>query len=103
MADGILVWGAGAIGGSVGAWLKRAGHDVTFVDVAAGHVAAIRGDGLRITGPVEHFTVAAPAFTPSELDGTWRRIFLAVKAQHTEAAVRALTPHLAQDGYVLSL
>src|SRR5215469_10280247 len=103
MAERILIWGAGAIGGSVGAWLKRAGHDVTFVDVVAEHVAVIRDRGLRITGPVEEFAVTAPAVLPDELTGTWQRIFLAVKAQHTEVATRALTPHLAQDGYVLSL
>ena len=103
MPERILVWGAGAIGGSAGAWLKRAGHDVTFVDVVPDHVAAIRGTGLRITGPVEEFSVTAPAVTPDEVTGAWRHIFLAVKAQHTEAATRALTPHLAQDGYVLSL
>ena len=103
MPERILIWGAGAIGGSVGAWLKRAGHDVTFVDVVPEHVAAIRDTGLRITGPVEKFTVRAPAHMPDELPGIWQRVFLAVKAQHTEAAMRALTPHLAQDGYVLSL
>jgi 2-dehydropantoate 2-reductase len=103
MVARILIWGAGAIGGSVGAWLKRAGHDISFVDVAPEHVAAIRGQGLRIVGPVEEFAIAAPAFRPEELVGTWQHIFLAVKAQHTEAASRALTPHLAQDGYVLSL
>jgi 2-dehydropantoate 2-reductase len=99
----ILVWGAGAIGGTAGAFLKRAGHDITFVDVVADHVAAIRTAGLRITGPVDQFTVVAPAFTPAELQGEWDMIFLAVKAQHTEAATRALMPHLSQDGYVLSL
>ena len=103
MADGILIWGAGAIGGSVGAWLKRAGHDVTFVDVVPEHVAAIRTDGLRMTGPVEEFTVQVPAVVPDEVEGVWQRIFLAVKAHHTEAATRALTPHLAQNGFVLSL
>ncbi|MFZ0021343.1 MAG: ketopantoate reductase family protein [Acetobacteraceae bacterium] len=103
MAERILIWGAGAIGGSVGAWLKRAGHDITFVDVVPEHVAAIRDTGLHITGPVEEFIVHASAFTPEELTGTWQRIFLSVKAQHTEAATRSLTPHLAQDGYVLSL
>ena len=101
--DRILIWGAGAIGGSVGAWLKRAGHDITFVDVVAEHVAAIRDNGLRITGPVEQFSVKAPAYTPDQVDGVWTHIFLAVKAHHTEPATRALTPHLAQDGYVLSL
>src|SRR5215471_19304363 len=103
MAERILVWGAGAIGGSAGALLKRAGHDITFVDVEPEHVAAIRGPGLRITGPVEQFAVTAPAFASADVRGTWQRIFLAVKAQHTEAAARALTPHLSQDGYVLSL
>ncbi|HTW68653.1 MAG TPA: 2-dehydropantoate 2-reductase [Acetobacteraceae bacterium] len=105
MAEQILIWGAGAIGGSVGAWLKRAGHDVTFVDVVAEHVAAIRdrSQGLRISGPVEEFTVTAPAFTPAELSGRWQRIFLAVKAQNTDAATRALAPFLADDGAVLSL
>ncbi len=99
----VLVWGAGAIGGSVGAWLRRAGHDITFVDVVADHAAAIAGPGLRITGPVEEFSVRAPAFTPDTVEGVWTHIFLAVKAHHTEDATRALTPHLAQDGYVLSL
>ena len=96
----ILIWGAGAIGGSAGAWLKRAGHDVTFVDVVPEHVAAIRdpAHGLRITGPVEQFAITAPAFTPAELSGRWQHIFLAVKAQNTEAATRALTPFLADDG-----
>jgi len=28
-----LIWGAGAIGGTLGAYLARAGHDITFVDV----------------------------------------------------------------------
>ncbi len=101
--DPILVWGAGAIGGSVAAWLKRAGHDVTVVDIEAAHVEAIRTTGLRITGPIDEFTVQMPALVPAQVGGTWKHIFLAVKAHHTEAACRALTPYLAQDGYVLSL
>jgi 2-dehydropantoate 2-reductase len=99
----ILVWGAGAIGGTLGAWLVRAGHDVRFVDIVPEHVAAIRDCGLRITGPVDQFTVRAPAFLPDEVTGSYRHIFLAVKAHHTETATTALAPHLAADGAVLSL
>jgi 2-dehydropantoate 2-reductase len=97
-----LVWGAGAIGGTLGAHLARAGHDVTFVDRAGEHVAAIRSAGLRITGPLAEFTVRAPAFAPEELDGTFEHVVLAVKAQDTDAATRSLAPHLAPDGYVVS-
>jgi len=101
----ILVWGAGAIGGTVGAALVRAGHAVAFVDIEAEHVAAIADParGLSIEGPVDPHRVVAPAFTPETVRGVFRRIFLCVKAHHTEAACRALLPHLAPDGYVLSL
>ena len=62
MPSRILIWGADRAPDR--AWLKRAGHDISFVDVVPEHVAAISGDGLRITGPVEQFTVAVPAFLP---------------------------------------
>ena len=103
MSDPILIWGAGAIGGTVGACLARAGQDVTFVDVVLEHVERIRSAGLAITGPVEGFTARAPALLPGEVQGTWRQVYLAVKAQDTAAATRALLPHLAPDGFILSL
>ena len=101
--DPVLIWGAGAIGGTCGAYLKRAGHDIGFVDIVPAHVEAIRTTGLSITGPVEEFAVTAPAFLPEQVGGSWRHVFLAVKAQDTERATRAITPHLAPDGYILSL
>jgi 2-dehydropantoate 2-reductase len=97
-----LIWGAGAIGGTIGACLARAGHDVTLVDVVDEHVRAIRHDGLRITGPLAEFTQTLPAFTPDELRGEWDTIVLATKAHHTEDATRALAPHLAAGGCVVS-
>lgn len=97
-----LVWGAGAIGGTMGAYLARAGHDVTLVDVVAEHVAAINRGGLRLTGPVEEFVQRMPAFTPDTVVGEWDSIMLATKAQHTEEATQALLPHLAADGCVIS-
>src|SRR4249919_2121412 len=97
-----LIWGAGAIGGTLAAHLARAGADVTLVDTVAEHVHAIARDGLRVTGPIDAFTVHVPAFTPQTLSGTWDEIILATKAHHTGAAVRALLPHLEADGYVVS-
>jgi 2-dehydropantoate 2-reductase len=97
-----LFWGAGAIGGTMGAYLARAGHDVTMVDTVAEHVAAIDRSGLHITGPIATFTARVPAFTPDTLAGEWDTIILATKAHHTEAATRALLPHLGNSGCVIS-
>lgn len=99
----VLVWGAGAIGGTMGAYLARAGHDVTLVDSVAEHVDAMRREGLRISGPIDEFTVRAPAFTPETITGTWDTIMLATKAHHTADATRALVPHLAPNGCVISV
>lgn len=102
MDDPILIWGAGAIGGTLGAYWARAGENVVMVDIVPEHVQACRTDGLSISGPVETFAQIVPSVTPDELDGRFSRIVLAVKAQATEAAATALARHLADDGYVLS-
>ncbi len=102
MSEPILIWGAGAIGGTIGAYLVRAGEDVLFVDSAADHVAAMQSTGLTIEGPIEHFTLPVRAALPAQVEGWFSRIFLCVKAHHTEAAAQALKPHLAEDGSVAS-
>ena len=101
-ADPIVIWGAGAIGGTIGAYFIRAGHDVLFVDQDAAHVDAINKTGLVIEGPIDQFTVKARAATPEHVTGVYSRILLCVKAHHTETATKQLAPHLAADGYVAS-
>jgi 2-dehydropantoate 2-reductase len=98
----LLIWGAGAVGGTIGAYLARAGHPVVLVDVVAEHVAAIRERGLRIEGPIDELTQPIPSFTPDQLQGRHRRAVLCVKAQHTAEAAAAMRPFLAEDGYVVS-
>jgi ketopantoate reductase len=46
----IAVIGAGAVGGSFGVALAKAGNDVTFVARGA-HLAAMRARGLSVLGP----------------------------------------------------
>jgi len=98
-----VVVGAGAIGGTIGARLVRSGHSVLFCDADSDHVAAINGRGLTLEGPVDEFTVRAPAVAPGELPAELGSVLLAVKAQHTEEALREIAPRLAPDGFVVSL
>jgi 2-dehydropantoate 2-reductase len=99
----LVIWGAGAMGGSIGAALVDAGHDVLFVDQDRDHVAAMNRDGLRITGPVVEATVPAMAVHPDQVEGTFSTILLCVKAHHTAGAVAQLAPHLADEGAVVSI
>jgi len=101
--DDLVIWGAGAIGGTIGAYLARAGQDPLLVDVDAAHVSALNAGGIRITGPIGEFTVPVRAVTPDRFEGPLRRVMLAVKGQHSDAASRAIAPLLTADGAVLSL
>ena len=81
----------------------RIGERVVFVDSAHDHVAAMRAEGISITGPIAEFRVPVTAICPDQLDGPYRRVLLCVKAQDTESATKMLAPHLAPDGYIVSV
>ena len=102
MTESILVWGGGAIGGTIAAYWARAGIDVLLVDIESDHVTTCRSRGLEISGPVEEFVVRIQAVTPDEELGRFSRVILAVKAQHTRAAIEMIRPHLTADGFVVS-
>lgn len=102
-----LVVGAGAIGGTLGAHLIRAGHDVLLVDAAPEHVDAVARDGLSIEGRTT-FTVRGRAVTPQELAQALQgrvpeAVLLAVKARHTAEALEPLIPLLGPDSFVVSM
>lgn len=101
--EDLVIWGAGAIGGTIGAALARAGKNPLLVDAAEDHVAAMTAHGLKITGPHESYTTPVRAATPGDVRGPLRRVMLSVKSQHTRDAARQIAPLLAPDASVLSL
>lgn len=102
----IAIAGTGAVGGTTGAYLRRAGHEVLLVDGWHQNVEAIRRDGLTLKGRDEDFRVEARALHLDELahlDEPLDVVLLAVKSYDTEWMVRALLPYLAPDGCIVSL
>jgi 2-dehydropantoate 2-reductase len=98
----LTIIGAGAIGGTIGAHLIRAGHDVLLCDADPEHVEMINRRGLTVEGPVENFTVAAKAVTPEGLPQRLERVAIAVKSHHTSQAAELVRDRLAPDGYLVS-
>ena len=86
-----LIYGAGGIGGTIGARLHQAGRDVTLLARGA-HLEAIQAKGLQLADPDETVTLpitavgdpAAANLQPGDV------VVLAMKTQDTEAALRAL-------------
>jgi 2-dehydropantoate 2-reductase len=86
-----IIYGAGAIGGAIGARLFQHGQDVVLIARGA-HLQAMLQRGLVVESPVE--TVTLPISTvghPSEIrfrDGDV--VFLCMKSQHTLQALEDL-------------
>lgn len=96
--------GAGGIGGSMAAWLSRAGTDILYVDAVPEHVRAMNEKGLTIRDPEGgDFNVPVRATLIDQLNEPLEVVFLATKAQHIPGAMERIAPLLRKDGYVVSL
>jgi len=99
----VAVIGTGGIGGPLGASLARAGQDVTFVARGA-HLAAIRRNGLRITGDRGESLVApAQATDDPAAIGPVDLVLFCVKLWDVEAAGSAIRPLIGSDTAVIPL
>jgi 2-dehydropantoate 2-reductase len=86
-----VIYGAGAIGASIGSCLHSLGRDVVFIARGA-HLAAINNNGLLVRSPDGDSTVRIPAVgTPADAGiAEGNVILLGMKTQDTAAAVQAL-------------
>jgi 2-dehydropantoate 2-reductase len=99
----VTVYGAGAIGGTTGAALARAGHDVLLVDSYLPHVEAINAHGLTVERDGQATTTRVRAVAPADLGRDLPLVLLAVKSHHTAEALEHITPRLAPSGIIVSL
>jgi 2-dehydropantoate 2-reductase len=97
----VTIVGAGGIGGTIGAHMARAGHEVTFVEVNASHVQAMREHGLHVAGMTD-LLIKPETLFPEEVGGL-DAVLLAVKAPATAEALAIIAPRLSERGYVASL
>jgi 2-dehydropantoate 2-reductase len=91
-----VILGAGAVGGTMGGLLHRAGRDVVLI-ARGPHLAAMRAGGLRLRTPDEDLTIDVPVAGSADEAGVARDdvVLLATKTQDTVAALddlRAAAP-----------
>jgi len=100
----ILIAGCGALGSVFGAFLRRAGFDVTLLGRSE-HLDAIERGGLHVDGLWGEHTLHGfrLAHRGGDLDGIFDAAFIAVKSYDTRTMVETIIPHLAADGVIVSL
>src|SRR4051812_6325473 len=86
-----IMYGAGAVGGVIGARLFQAGYEVILI-CRGPQLAAIQREGLRLRTPDEDVSLPMPAVAhPRELQLCADDVlFLTMKTQDTERALQDL-------------
>jgi 2-dehydropantoate 2-reductase len=97
----IVIAGAGAIGGYIGARLARAGSDVVLF-ARGPHLKAMQERGLRVISPDGDFEVKPEATGDLHSIGRADVVFLGVKAHGLTALAPQLPPLLGPDTIVVS-
>ncbi|MDP6236995.1 MAG: 2-dehydropantoate 2-reductase [Alphaproteobacteria bacterium] len=98
----IAVVGAGAMGGSYGGLLAKAGHEVTLIDIWEEHVAAINTKGLRIDGVFGEHVVEVPARTAPEDNQTADMVIVFTDTNNTEDGAKTAAGLLGNDGFAIT-
>ncbi len=100
----IAILGAGAMGSMVGAYLKKGGGQVYFVDPYEAHVKAVRENGLhmRIQGHEEIVRLDGATGNAEEV-GTCDAVIVLVKGMDTRSSVENNRALLGKDSIVVTL
>ena len=96
----ICIYGAGAIGGLVGAHLARIGEEVTLI-ARGEHLAAMRAKGLSITGASGSFTVKPRVTDDPAEAGPQDYVIVALKAHQVAGIAARIAPLLGPETAVV--
>ena len=89
-----VIYGAGGIGGSLGARLHLAGEDVILI-ARGEHASVMQTEGMHFVSPNHNEVLKIPTVVhPREIDfHSSDVVILCMKGQHTESALRDLYQH----------
>lgn len=91
------IYGAGALGTVLGAYIARSGVEIDLINRNEKHVAALKEKGARIIGTVS-FTQKVNALLPSEMKDKYDVIILMTKQRFNGEIVAFLKDYLKEDG-----
>lgn len=91
------IYGAGAMGTVLGAYIAKAGREIDLINRNREHIAALKEKGAHIVGTVD-FVQKVNALLPEEMTEKYDIILLMTKQRMNGEIVRFLKDHLKEDG-----
>jgi len=98
----IAIYGCGAMGTVLGAFLTKADLNVELIDVYEAHVNKLNSNGATLVG-LEDLNVPVKALLPTQMDGIYDLIILLCKQTANPDAFKILKEHMNDDSTILTI
>jgi 2-dehydropantoate 2-reductase len=89
----VAIYGSGAMGTVLGAYISRAGYTIDLITRNNDHVIALNNDGAKIIGD-KGFTQTVKAIRSDNIKGKYDIILLMTKQKDNESVVNGLLPYM---------
>lgn len=96
------IYGAGAMGTVLGAYIARAGKQIDLINRNRAHIEAMKKEGAHVVGTVD-FVQPVTALLPEEMTGKYDLIFLMTKQSDNARIVAFLKDHLSENGVICTM
>ena len=98
----VAIYGAGAMGTILGAYITKAGYDIDLINRNKEHIEALKLNGAKIIGKIE-FTEPVNALLPEEITKQYDIILLMTKQRHNTEIVKSIVPFLSSKGVICTM
>ncbi len=98
----VAIYGAGAMGSVLGAYIAKAGYPIDLINRNLEHIEALKKTGVTIIGTTQ-MVQKVSALLPEEMTGAYDIILLMTKQRYNRDIVVGLKPFLKDDGVVCTL
>ena len=98
----VAIYGAGAMGTVLGAYITKAGYDIDLITRNKSHVEGLKKNGAVISGKA-NFTQKVNAFLPEEMNKKYDIILLMTKQLDNKNVVKKLVPFLTEKGVICTM
>jgi len=96
------IYGAGAMGTVLGAYISKAGYKIDLINRNIDHVEGLKQNGAQIVGKI-NFTQKVTAILPEEMTKKYDIVLLMTKQLNNKGIVRSLLPYLEKDGVICTM
>lgn len=96
------IYGCGAMGTVLGAYLSKAGVNIELIDVYEEHVNTLNRDGAKLVG-FDQWTTPVKAVLPSAMQGIYDLIIVFCKQTANAEAFKVIKQHIDANSSILTL